>query len=150
MTNIRGRRPLPNPNSQTLSRAVPTPPQPQASQEAGNYNTDIRTFLTRAGATTQLVPSQRSWMKCTLVLETAGPVEVSASSQWTFLNGQGVTLITDVPLSFTLPRGTNLYIQSGSSQRVRYSLEPFAWLEQLAGGLARIVQAVMSLAGRGQ
>jgi hypothetical protein len=152
--NRGGRRAIPGANSQTISRAVPTPPQPQASQEAGNYNTDLRTFITIAGAITQLVPAQRSWVKATLILETAGPVEISTSSQWQFLNGQGMTLITDFPITVTLPRGANLYVQSGSSQRLRYQAEPFAWQEQIVGsiqqGFAKLAQAVMALAARGQ
>jgi hypothetical protein len=157
MSNILGRRPtraIPNANSQTLSRAIPHPPQPQGSQEAGNYNTDLRTFLTLAGQITQLVPAQRSWVKGTFILETAGPVEISTSSQWQFLNGQGMTLITDQPITVTLPRGTNLYVQSGSSNRVRYQVEPYPWLEQITGsvqqGFAKLAQALMALTGRGQ
>jgi hypothetical protein len=139
LTSRRGLRPIPapNPNSQTLDRAVPTPQTPVTDdQRASTYITDPKTTLTLPGKIVQIVPATQAWVKATLTLETAGPVEVSNSSQWTFLNGSGQTLIVNVPMPFFVARGNNLYLQSGASNRVKVLIEPLPWLEQIVGGIS--------------
>lgn len=145
------RRLAPNPDSQTLSRALPTQPAPSSAGPGDVFNlTEPKTFITRPGATVQLISAQQPWARVWLTLETAGPVEVSSSSQWTFLNGQGQSLITNVPLPYTIAKGNNLYLQAGSAERVRFTLEPFPWLElitqSIRGGFSGLAKAVSALA----
>ena len=140
-----------NPNSQTLSRAIPTQPAPSSAGPGDVFNlTEPKTFITRPGAIVQLISAQQPWAKVTLTLETAGPVEVSSSSNWNFLNGQGQSLITNVPMEFTIAKGNNLYLQAGSAERVRFTLSPFPWLEiitqVLRGGFSSLATAVSARA----
>lgn len=146
-----GRRPLPSPDSQTLSRALPTQPAPASAGPGDVFNlTEPKTFITRPGAIIQLISAQQPWAKVTLTLETAGPVEVSSSSNWTFLNGQGQTLITNVPLEYFIAKGNNLYVQAGSAERVRFTLQPLPWLElitqSIRGGFGVLAKAIGALA----
>jgi len=135
-----------------LSRAMPSPKTPDSpNQQQSSYNiTEAVTFITEPGATPKLVvTADQPWIRATFTLETAGPVEVSAKQSWTLSSGNGQTLITNVPLSFTIARGNKFYIASSTVNRVRITIEPVPWLEQTVGalvagftGLARVIASL--------
>jgi hypothetical protein len=137
---------VPNPYSQMLSRAVPTDPVTAGgvTQESGNYSLSATMFLTAAGQISQLYSADRQWASLTLTLETAGPVEVSTQKDFLpFLSGKGQTLQTGVPLKFVVPRGSNVFIGAPSVNRVKVTVEPYPWLEQI---LASVSQAAATIA----
>jgi hypothetical protein len=149
LTSRRGIRPAiaaPNPNSQTIDRSVPTPIQPVADQTGATYITDLKTVITLPGKIVQIVPATQAWVKATFTLETAGPVEVSSNSNWVLLSGTGQALITNVPLSFSVARGNSLYIQAGATNRLKVTIEPYPWLEQIFASAQSIARAVQGAA----
>jgi hypothetical protein len=78
-----------------------------------------------------------------LTLETAGPVAVSTKQQiLPVLSGKGQLLETGVPLRFELAKGNRLWVATTSLNRIKVTVQPLPWLEQLAGLLGLIVQGV--------
>lgn len=117
-------------------RAVATAQPPSTSVGQGSNRSQIYTYFTKvpvAGeATPILYNGDRLWARVTLTLETAGPVAVGTASQITpVLSGRGQLLETGLPLVFDIAKGVKLYIASTSVNRVKVSIQPLPWLEQL-------------------
>ena len=113
-------------------------------EQAHNQSTDIYTLITEIGGT-NLLYSSESWVTVRLILETAGPVAVSTRQELTpTLSGRGILLITDEPITFTLPRGDRLYYTADSVNRVRIIIEPVPWLGQISLGVQSILRAFRS------
>lgn len=127
-------------------------PQPIAEQTgAGDIRTSITTYFTKApqpgGETPVLYNGDRNWARVTVMLETAGPVVVgNASSLLPVLSGKGQLLTTNIPVTFTIAKGTRLYIQSTGVNRVRLEVAPVPWLEQIAAGVGAVVDRLKALA----
>ena len=104
---------------------------------AGYTKTAIDTYFTKAavGRDTPIVYNgDNHWARVTLTLETAGPVVVGQIAQLLpVLSGRGMLLETGVPVTFTIAKGTRLYIQSTGVNRVKRVIEPVPWMEQLTG-----------------
>lgn len=92
--------------------------------------TDMYTLFTEVGGT-NLIYSAEQWVKITLRLETAGPVDVGMRQELTpVLSGQGTSLNAD-DLVFTLAKGNRLYYAAAAVNRVRVVIEPIPWLESI-------------------
>ena len=140
--------PLPTAHSQTLSRAIPTINTPQPDQAAGNYNTTLSTVFTKAGAITLLYSAERAWMRLTITLETAGPVEVSSVSNFKpFLSGKAQALQTGVPLIYDCAKGSRVWVGAGTVERLKLTVQPLPWLEQITGAAGAIMAALMGRKG---
>ncbi len=140
------------------ARAMPTQPIPSANQLRGNYRTLTYTFLTVAGGEESVVyTADIPWAKVKLMLQTAGPVGVSTSQNFTpVFSGKGITLTTNQEVEIVIAKGNRLYIASPTLSRVRVIIEPVPWLEQLLGALlqgfdgvaARVGALASAIAGR--
>lgn len=127
-------------------RAIATAPAPSASVGQGANRSQINTYFTRPGETLQLYSGDRLWARVTLTLETAGPVAVgNAQNIQPVLSGKGQLLETGVPLSFDIAKGTRLYIAATAVNRVKISIQPLPWMEQI---VAIGMQVVALLGGK--
>lgn len=111
---------------------------------AGEKRSSISTYFTKPVQigipTAILYNGERMWTRLVLTLETAGPVAVGNMSAITpVLSGKGQLLQTNEPTPFTLAKGVRLYIASTSVNRVKVTVEPVPWLEQIVGLLAKFV-----------
>ncbi len=107
-------------------------PVPQINAGEGQNRTKIYTFFTKAGPTEILYSGDRLWARVRLVLETAGPVAVGdAESLVPVLSGKGQLLTTNEPVDFVISKGSRIYIASTSVNRVKVTVEPIPWLEQM-------------------
>lgn len=99
------------------------------------------TYLTKNdGVTYLLYQADRRWSKVTLILESTGPVAVGDKSNLgSVTSGQGILLQTNVPRTFTIGKGSQLYIAATAVSRVNIAIEPFAWQEQIAAFIAKII-----------
>lgn len=113
-------------------------PQPIASgggqmdraTEVFTYNTAVG-FI-QPGQTPILYNGDRNWAEVTLVLDTAGPVVVGTRADITpIFSGKGWPLTTGEPITFTIAKGTRLYIFSSAVNRVKVQIAPLPWLEQI-------------------
>ena len=143
----------PNRNEPTPHAAAP----PSQIGAAGDRKTDVFTYFTKAGPQPNVpggVPilynADRQWADVTLVLETAGPVVVGTNSNlFPVLSGKGEQLITDVPMTFTIAKGpTRLYIASTGVNRVKVQIAPYAWLEELLGGINQIAGLLRTIGSK--
>lgn len=125
-------------------RAVPTAPVASPSIAAGANRMQTYTYFTKVTANGAEIPvlysGDRLWARVKLTLETAGPVAVGQSSQLLpVLSGKGTLLPTGQEMEFTIAKGTRLYIASTSVNRVKVTIEPLPWLEQITATLSAIV-----------
>lgn len=115
----------------------------------GENRTQAFTYFTKPtnpGDTTPILYNgDRPWVKVKVLLETAGPVSIGQSSQLLpVLSGKGELLRTDVEREFTIAKGTRLYIQCTSVNRVAVTIEPLPWLEQITGLIIEVSGRLMS------
>lgn len=127
----------------SLDRTVAQTPKPARTTGGGEIRTFVDTYFTRLlppGEPTDIIYNgDRMWAKVTLTLETAGPVAVgNMSSLAPALSGKGQLLETGVPFTFTIAKGTKLYVTASGINRVKRTIEPFAWDEQKVGVLSSI------------
>lgn len=140
---------FPSINSQTLDIAVPAIAPPQPNQVAGSYNVALNTFFTKANAISILYTADQAWVQLVLTLETAGPVEISSSPNFKpFLSGKAQALATNVPLLFSVPKGNKVYIGAPAVERVKVTIQPLPWLEQITGSAAAAAKALFDLIAR--
>jgi len=122
---------------------------PGSYQAAGQ--TEVYTLFTQFNGPqfTKLLFSAQSWVRITLRLETAGPVEVGWREDLApVLSGKGILLdVRDV--TFILPKGQRLFYTAASVNRVRVIIEPIPWLEQILAnvqiGFDRVVDSLNPL-----
>lgn len=127
----------------SLDRNVAQSPEPARIVGQGEHRTFVDTFFTRvpiAGEDTDVIYNgDNMWAKVTLTLETAGPVVVGNLSGITpVLSGKGQLLETDQPTTFTIAKGTRLYVAATGINRIKRVVEPFPWLETLQGQVSVI------------
>ena len=92
--------------------------------------TDIYTLFTQVGGT-RLLYSAEDWVRITLRLETAGPVDAGTREDIApVLSGKGTSL-NDEDVIFTLPKGNRLFYSAAAVNRVRVIIEPIPWLENI-------------------
>jgi hypothetical protein len=119
---------------------------PSATVAGAELHTEISTFFARPSVDGQLpviYNGDRQYAQVILTLETAGPVAVSTKQQiLPVLSGKGQLLETGVPLTFTLAKGNRLWVATTSLNRIKVTVQPLPWLEQLAGLLGLIIQGV--------
>ncbi len=135
-------------------RAVAKAPAPSASVGQGSNRSQINTYFTRPGETLELYSGDRLWARVTLTLETAGPVAVGNAQNITpVLSGKGQLLENGQPLVFDIAKGTRLYIAATAVNRVKVSIQPLPWFEQItailtaiSGGAAGVVTKVAGAA----
>jgi hypothetical protein len=118
------------------------------AQKKLTHHTEIYTLITQIGGT-RLIYSAESWVKVRLNLETAGPVAVSTRQKLEpVLSGRGALLVTDEPMEFTIPKGDRLFYSATAINRVRVTIEPVPWLEQMLLNLEGIFSAISRRNGR--
>ena len=116
---------------------------PSPSVAGAELTTEMYTFFARPAANGQftvLYNGDRQYAQVVLTLETAGPVAVSTKQQISpVLSGKGLLLETGVPLTFWVAKGNRLYIATSSINRIKVTIQPVPWLEQITGMLGLIL-----------
>ena len=130
--------------SVSLDRTRAQAPQPAVAIGSGEVKTFISTYLTSVPVIGEHTPiiynGDRMWARVTLVLETAGPVAVGQMAELTpVLSGKGMLLQTGVPVTFTIDKGTRLYVAATGINRIKVVVEPVPYLEVITGTLMRMV-----------
>jgi hypothetical protein len=93
-----------------------------------------------------LYSGDRTWARITVTLETAGPVAIGTKANITpVLSGKGILLRTGVPKTFDIAKGDNLYIASNAVSRLSLEIQPLPWLEQMAGSISMVADAIVKL-----
>lgn len=124
-------------------REIAQAPGPQSTQGKTEARTFIDTYFTKAGDTQIIFNGDRQWTRVTLVLETAGPVAVGTAQSITpVLSGKGQLLTTNVPITFTIAKGSRLYVAANGVNRIKRSIEAVPWLEQITGLLSGVLQRI--------
>lgn len=122
-----------------MGRGAAASPIPSPENGSGENRSKFSTYFTKNQAAEVLYNGDRLWARVTLTLETAGPVCVGDSSAISpVLSGKGMLLETDVPFTFTIAKGTRLYIAATTINRVKVEIAPIPWLEQVVGVLSLI------------
>lgn len=135
----------PGPHLTNRGQAMPAP---QIAGGGTDSPTETFTYFTQIPGTGQpstqtLYSADRTWAKVTLMLETAGPVAVGTATDLSpVLGGVGVLLPTNIPMSWSLAKGSKLFIASTSINRVKVQVEPIPWLSRLASILTDILGAI--------
>lgn len=128
---------------------MPTQKVPSPIQNAGNYSTRMFTAFTVAGdEAKKIFQASVEWTRVKVTLQTAGPVAISTSQQFTpTLSGLGLILQTGIPVEFDLARGNDLFIASPNVNRVAVIVQPIPWAEQMLGGIVRGVAGIVQALG---
>lgn len=122
-----------------MGRGAAAAPMPSPDNGGGENRAKFYTYFTKNQPAEVLYNGDRLWAKVTLTLETAGPVCVGDSSAISpVLSGKGMLLETGVPFTFTIAKGTRLYIAATTINRVKVEISPIPWLEQIVGILSLI------------
>ena len=129
--------------NQLGDRTKASAPVPSLNAGEGQNRTTIYTYFTKPGPTEILYPGDRLWARVKLELETAGPVVVgSAESLLPITSGKGQRLTTGDEIEFVISKGSRIYIAATGVNRVKVTIEPIPWLEQMTAllGVAAIKQ----------
>jgi len=119
---------------------VATAPGPQTEQGRAETRSFIDTYFTKQGETQIIYNGDRQWARVTLTLETAGPVSVGTSQNiGPALSGKGQLLITNVPTTFTIAKASRLYVVATGVNRIKRTVEPVPWLEQITGLISALL-----------
>jgi len=121
------------------------------SPSASDNRTLATTYFTKGPVNGESTPilynGDRLWAKVTVVLETAGPVAVGTAANLTpVLSGKGQLLQTNVPREFWISKGTRLFVAATGVNRLALTIEPAAWLEQIAGFLSGVLAGISAIA----
>lgn len=126
-------------------------PQPIASGGAlQDRATEIFTYNTMVGLQGSQTPilynGDMNWAEVTLTLDTAGPVVVGTRANIApIFSGRGWPLTTDQPITFTIAKGTRLYIFSSAINRVKVQIAPTPWAEQITALLSGAVSELQMI-----
>lgn len=114
----RGRSAVAPVGSTPTTRSLPTSPVVQANASD---------FFTTPTDGTQLLYSADQWVQVVVTLRTVGPVSCGQNaSQVPVQSGKGIALVTNIPVTFTLARGTRLYVASTTVSRLSVVITPIA------------------------
>lgn len=129
---------------QAPDRTKPVQPTPGAEQGAAETATFIDTYFTQITDQPQIVYNgDRKWANVTLTLETGGPVAVGNNADLApVLSGKGELLDTNVPKTFTVAKGTRLWLLATGANRVKREISPLPWLEQITGLISNVIGAI--------
>lgn len=135
------------------ARPNPTVASPEPIAAGGGQEdraTEIFTYNTIVGfdktGTPILYNGDRNWTEVTLILDTAGPVVVGNRAEITpIFSGKGFPLTTGEPVTFTIAKGTRLYIFSSAVNRVKVQLAPVPWLERQSALLSGILAELQTI-----
>lgn len=135
---------------QAPNRTKPTPSAPAPDQGSSETRSFVDTYFTKipdVGDPPQvLYNGDRQWAKITLTLETAGPVSVGTIANLDpVLGGAGILLPTGIERTFTIAKGTRLYVLATGVNRIKRVVEPLPWLEQITGSIASVIGAIQAL-----
>ncbi len=133
--------------------AIAKAPPPSEEVGTGSNRTQVYTYITKVPMPGQATPTiyngDRLWARVTLTLENAGPVAVGQSSNLGGINsGIGQLLETDVPMPFTIAKGTKLYVLATAVNRIKVTVEPLPWLEQITALLTNKLDAMIDAINR--
>lgn len=148
MSTIRSAPQRPNPSQATPPPIVSGGGQQDRATEIFTYNTFVGS-PDPSGAMPVLYNGDRNWAQVTLTLDTAGPVVVGNRANLApIFSGNGWTLTTGEPITFTIAKGTRLYIYSSSVNRVKVEIAPLPWLEQIAAVAEGMLAQLRTITGR--
>ncbi len=130
-------------------RAVAMAQPPSAEVGVGSNRLQVYTYFTKIPQPGEPPPilynGDRLWARVTLTLETAGPVAVGQASGITpVLSGKGQLLDTGEPMHFDVAKGSKLYIAATAPNRVKVSIQPLPWMEQIVALLGGTAQKVIA------
>lgn len=121
---------------------ISTVQAPSPTVAGAELTTEMYTFFARPNPTgrfTVLYNGDRQFAQLVLTLETAGPVAVATKQQLDpTLSGKGQLLETGMPLTFFVAKGNRVYISATSLNRIKVTVQPLPWLEQLTGLLGLV------------
>jgi len=131
------------PNVST-DRTVGSVSEPSATVAGAELTTETSTFFARPSVDGQpvvLYNGDRKYAQIVLTLETAGPVVIGNKQQlYPITSGKGQRLETGVPFTFTVAKGSRLWIATTSINRLKVTVEPLPWLEQITGILTKMMR----------
>ncbi len=132
-----------------IARAIPRAKEGEPEIQFQAYHTQIYTYLTEVGGT-RLLYSAEGFITLRLTLENAGPVSVGTSRDLApVLSGKGILLETDVEYQTTLAKGDRFYITAETVNRVKVTIEPIPFLQQIVVSIAENTRAIVgTLLGR--
>jgi hypothetical protein len=140
------------PNVST-NRNVGSIQAPSPTVAGAELTTEIYTYLAKPSANGQpqiLYNGDRQQARVTLTLETAGPVDVGNKQNLLPVgSGKGQPLTTGVPAPFTITKGNRLYVAASTISRIKVTIEPIPWLEQITGMLSLIASAIIGFTKKG-
>jgi len=130
------------PNTST-NRTVGSVQGPSPTMAGAELTTEVSTFFARPGADSQPVViynGDRQSARVILTLETAGPVIVGTKQQlYPITAGKGERLETNVPFAFSISKGNRLWVATTAISRIKVTIEPIPWAEQIVGLLTAIL-----------
>lgn len=128
------------PNTST-DRTVGTVQAPSPTIAGAELTSDLYTYFAKPstdGKPAIIYNGDRQYAQIVLTLETAGPVAVGTRQNiLPVLGGKGQLLQTNAPLTFTLAKGNRIYVATTSLNRIRVTIQPYPWLEQITGLLGK-------------
>lgn len=125
----------------STNRTIGSAPSPSSTIAAAELKTEIYTYFARPpqnGQCAVLYNADRLQAKVTLQLETSGPVAVGTKQNiLPVRSGKGTLLETGEPTFFYLAKGERLYVAATSINRIKVTIEPIPWAEQIVGLLSK-------------
>lgn len=122
---------------------------PVGSIGQGESSTEATTVITQVGPNVDgrsptLYNGDRRWVKVTMTLQTAGQVVWGVRSELGPLtSGNGTELVTNVPTTVTIAKGTRIYYLASAVNRVVVQIEPLPWLEDILAGIRHLIKSVL-------
>lgn len=126
---------------------IGTAKDPSPTVAGAELTTETSTFFARPAVNGQPVViynADRLYAQVTFTLETAGPVIVGTKQQlYPVTSGKGIALDTGVPMSFMVAKGNRIWVATTSINRIKVTIQPLPWLEQITGLLGRIFSGLI-------
>lgn len=105
---------------------LPTP------DEGPVLGTDIFVFRTKPQGQNLLYSAPNKWVKVTMLLQNAGPVDYSTRQSIVPVgSGLGGTLLTNIPVNITLGPSDRIYVAATAVNRVTVTVESYPWLQEI-------------------
>ena len=135
--------------SKEVARAIPTSRGKETPGQLHTYHTQTYTLFTEVGPQQKPFYSADQWITIRLELETAGPVAISTNKAVTpVLSGKGILRPTGREYETRLSKGERIYYAAESINRVKVTIEPIPWLQQIAGEITEVVKAIATGFGK--
>lgn len=124
--------------AQAYMRATPAVEAPKMAPPVAKGATEISTYFTNVGGDSLLYQAE-SWVYLNLVLLDAGPVAVGTRENISpVLSGKGGLLVQNELARFSMRAGQRLFITANTVSRVRVTIEPPPFGQQVLELLSSI------------